>query len=98
MAAASAICEAIRRRVLLQFEYNGQLRVVAPYCHGVSMPGNEVFRAVQVRGGSSTGMGVGKLWQVDKMVNPRVLDEPFTPDDPKYNPNDSAMKQICCRI
>jgi hypothetical protein len=28
----------------------------------------------------------------------RVLDEAFTPDDPYYNPRDSAMIEIHCGI
>jgi hypothetical protein len=95
------ICEAIRRRVLLEFRYNDRLRVVAPYCHGVSTRGSDVLRAVQVRGESSSGsggLGFGKLWTVADMVGLRVLDESFTPDDPRYNPNDSAMTRIHCRV
>lgn len=93
------ICTAIHRRVLIAFEYHGRPRVVAPYCHGVSTRGTEVLRGVQVRGASSSGfLKTGKLWAVDEMVNPRITDEPFTPDDPQYNPSDTAMKEIHCRI
>jgi hypothetical protein len=93
------ICEALRRRALLEFRYDGRYRVVAPYCHGVSTRGVEVLRAIQIRGSSgSGGIGTGKLWTVCKMVSLRMLDETFTPDDPKYNPDDGAMKQIHCRI
>jgi hypothetical protein len=28
----------------------------------------------------------------------RVTDEPFVPNDPEYNPNDSAMVTIHCRV
>jgi hypothetical protein len=93
------ICEAIRKRRLLEFHYHGRLRVVAPYCHGVSTRDVEVLRAIQVRGSSSSGgLGFGKLWAVGEMTDLRLLDEAFTPDDPRYNPNDSAMKQIHCCV
>ncbi|HEY6640850.1 hypothetical protein [Povalibacter sp.] len=93
------ICDAIRNRNLLQFEYHGLRRIVAPYCHGVSARGSEVLRAVQVRGSSkSGGLGFGKLWTVDAMKNATVLDETFGADDPDYNPDDSAMKSIHCRV
>lgn len=96
---AALICEAIRRRVLLEFHYHGKLRVVAPYCHGVSTRGGDILRAVQVRGASASGgFGFGKLWTVADIANPRLLDEPFVPDDPNYAPNDTAMKHIHCRI
>lgn len=95
----NVICEAIRRRMLLEFRYHGRLRIVAPYCHGISARDVEVLRAIQVRGSSgSGGFGLGKLWAVGEMIEPRLLDEPFTPNDPLYNPDDSAMKRIHCRV
>jgi len=93
------ICEAIRNRALLEFKYQGRLRVVAPYCHGVSTRNVEVLRGIQVGGfSSSRGYGFGKLWVVAEMDRPRVLAQTFVPDDPRYNPEDSAMIQIHCRV
>lgn len=95
----SMICEAIRRRALLRFSYHGYARVVAPYCHGISTRNSEVLRAVQVRGESSSGgLGFGKLWTVAEMRDLEMADETFVANDPNYNPDDSAMKRICCRI
>jgi hypothetical protein len=92
------VCAAIRSRRLLAFEYDGLRRVVAPYCHGLSQ-GGEVLRAVQVRGESrSKGYGFGKLWVVARMRNVQVMDETFTAGDRGYNPNDSAMTTIHCRV
>jgi hypothetical protein len=99
MRRTSFICQAIAKRALLQFHYHDRLRVVAPYCHGVSTRGVEVLRAIQVRGESgSSGFGFGKLWTVAEMVDPRILEETFAADDPNYNPNDSGMKSIHCRV
>ena len=99
MRTASIICEAIAKRALLQFRYHDRLRVVAPYCHGVSTRDVEVLRAIQVRGESgSGGFGFGKLWSVAEIVAPRILAESFVADDPHYNPDDSGMKSIHCRV
>jgi hypothetical protein len=93
------ICEAIRARSLLEFVYHGRKRVVAPYCCGVSTRGGDVLRAIQVRGESSPkGLGFGKLWTVEKMEGLRMLPERFEAEDPNYNPNDSAMTKIYCKI
>jgi hypothetical protein len=93
------LCEAIRARSLLAFEYEGLARVVAPYCHGTNRRGVEVLRAVQLRGATrSGGLGFGKLWIASKMVHVRVLEETFSRDDPDYNPDDSAMLRIHCRV
>jgi hypothetical protein len=90
------ICDAIQKRCRLEFEYDGVLRVVEPYCHGVTSRGNESLRAIQV-GGDGGRLGFGKLWTIAKMKNVRLA-APFAPGDPNYNPNDSAMSQIHCRI
>lgn len=93
------ICAAIREHSLLAFEYHGRQRVVAPYCHGTSTRGIETLRAVQVRGSSrSGGFGFGKLWTVADMVDVHLLHERFVPDDPQYNPDDSGMTRIHCRV
>ncbi|MGE0547456.1 MAG: hypothetical protein AB7O24_06975 [Kofleriaceae bacterium] len=97
--ALNLICEAIRTRSLLEFEYNGLLRIVAPYCHGYSSAGNEALRAIQVRGESkSRGIASGKLWKVAQIRGLRMLDEPFAADDPHYNPGDTAMVRIHCCV
>lgn len=96
---ATQICAAIQGRLLLAFDYNGLNRIVAPYCYGVSMRDVEVLRAIQLRGSSrSGGFGFGKLWALKYMSNVMVTDESFVPDDPEYDPEDSAMKTVICRI
>jgi hypothetical protein len=93
------ISEAIRRRALLEFRYDDHLRVVAPYCLGLSTRDLDSLRAVQVRGSSSSNaLGFGKLWTVSKMRDLRMLEEAFIPSDPNYNPEDKGMKKIYCRI
>jgi hypothetical protein len=38
------------------------------------------------------------MWTIEKMTDVRVSDRTFVPDDPNYNPDDSAMAVIHCRI
>lgn len=91
------ICTAIRTQHLIEFDYHGQYRLVAPYCHGTSNRGKEVLRGVQIAGATGT-LGFGKLWLVEKMSQLRLTDSAFSPNDPDYNPDDSAMIQIHCRV
>jgi hypothetical protein len=96
---SSLICDAISRRSLLEFDYDGLHRIVQPYCHGTSGTGRESLRAIQI-GGESRGklIASGKLWTVAKMVGVKVSDQTFVPNDPHYNPGDSAMAAIHCRV
>lgn len=96
---ASPICDAIRQRRVIEFDYHGRHRIAEPYCHGTSARGVEVVRAVQIGGSSqSGGFGFGKLWIVAEMRNACVGDATFVPNDPQYNANDSAMRSIHCRV
>lgn len=96
---ATTLCTAIQERRLLHFNYNGRQRIVAPYCYGISIRDSEVQRAIQVGGDSSSGgFRFGKLWTVKEMQDVRLADQTFAPNDPNYNPDDTAMKRIICRI
>jgi hypothetical protein len=93
------VCAAIRTLSVLEFEYRGLHRVVAPYCHGTSTRGAEVLRAVQLGGDSrAAGLGFGKLWLLSEMKAVRMTGDRFVPDDPDYNPDDSAFARIHCRV
>jgi hypothetical protein len=93
------ICQAIRQLRKLIFHYNGLQRVVAPYCYGISTRDTEVLRGVQIGGASNShGYGFGKLWSVSEMTELQLSTEHFEPNDPLYNPNDSAMKRVICRV
>jgi hypothetical protein len=93
----SLVCVAIRERRVLEFVYDGKPRVVEPYCHGVTAKGADSLRAVQT-GGQGSGFGFGKMWTIAKMTNVRLTDRGFVPDDPNYNPDDSALVRIHCRV
>jgi hypothetical protein len=93
------LCEAIATRRLLAFTYEGLARVVAPYCHGFTRAGDEVLRGIQVRGASRSGHFIsGKLWTVSKMRLVRTVDEGYQANDPSYEPNDSMMARVHCRV
>jgi hypothetical protein len=45
----AAICAAIKKKAVIQFNYKGSLRIVEPQCHGTSTAGNEVLRGFQTK-------------------------------------------------
>jgi hypothetical protein len=84
--------------MLLAFDYDGRPRIVAPYAHGFKR-GAEVLRAIQVGGSSRSGtFDFGKMWTVSRMKTMRLTGASFVADDPRYNPDDSGMDSIHCRI
>ena len=87
------ICKAIKKRQLIQFEYNGKLRTAEPQCYGMGTKGKELLRAYQVN-----DPRVEKLFDLSKITNLVVLDEPFEAAGPNYKKRDSAMKKIFCEL
>ena len=93
------ICSAIKTKRIITFYYDGGLRRIEPYCHGVTKKGNEVLRAFQISGYSRSGSPIGwKLFSVSKISNLKILDETFHSIRRDYNPNDSVMSRIFCRV
>ncbi|NJE47334.1 hypothetical protein E3E35_07965 [Thermococcus sp. GR7] len=93
------ICSAIRSRRIIKFYYKGGIRIVEPFCYGVSTAGNEVLRAYQIGGYSESGKPVGwKLFRISEISGLTVTDEHFEGNRPGYNPRDKAMVRIYCHV
>jgi len=94
----TAICDAIRLRVLVEFRYDGMSRIAEPHCFGLSSQGNRILRAYQTAGGSAVSGQLGwKLFDESKIVGIRLTDTRFDPR-PDYNPADKGMTTILCRL
>ena len=89
------ICEAISSKNLIQFTYSGSARVVEPHLFGIGKKGVATLSAWQ-RGGAS-----GEGWRgfhINKISAFELLDEHFEEVRPGYNPLDTTMTRIICRI
>lgn len=89
------ICNAIKSKQRLQFEYNNKTRVVEPQCYGVGAKGNELLRGYEVEGSIEK---TNKLYDLAKVNFLRLLDKNFTSPGPAYQKGDSAMKTIYCEL
>jgi hypothetical protein len=85
------IIEAIKSRRLIEFSYDGGVRTVEPHCYGQSRKGNDVVRAFQVGGYSSSGKMGWKLYDLSKVYSLTLLDEVFDGPRTGYTKGDSEM-------
>ena len=101
------ISNSVRNKNLVTIYYNGEdnggkgLRVIEPFCYGVSKAGNAVIRAWEREGASFTAqkgeqpLPGWRLFRFDRIgsysVDPR---ETFNEPRPLYNPRDKGMKNI----
>ena len=94
----SVLCDAIKRRYVIQFSHNGGSRGGEPYCHGVSTARNEVLRGFQISGYSRSGfVPAWKLFRVSKIQHLKIKNENFTVRS-RYRKNDSDMITIYCQV
>ena len=96
----TVICDAIRDKYLLQFNYHEKLRIVEPYCYGVSTAGHEVLRAFQTEGGThSSFLPSWRMFLVEEIEDLQKLPDQFPGFAPGYNPNgDDSMSTIFCQV
>jgi predicted DNA-binding transcriptional regulator YafY len=101
------ISNSVRNKNLVTIYYDGEdnggkgLRVIEPFCFGISKAGNTVIRAWEREGASFTAqkgeqpLPGWRLFRVDRIgsynVDPR---DTFNEPRPQYNPNDKGMKSI----
>jgi hypothetical protein len=93
------ICDAIRARRLLRFVYDGYERVVEPHLYGLNSAGHEALSAYLVRGWSGSEAAPGwRTYLIPEMQGTAALAEGFAGVREGYNPNDSRMTQVYCRL
>ncbi len=92
------LCRAITDKHLVQFKYDGRLRVVEPFCCGISTAGNYVLRGFQIRGSDKTKPLCWRLYELAEISQMSVTQHGFKRKREDYNPEDSAMTKVFCRI
>lgn len=89
------IISAIRKKSVLEFSYNGRVRIVEPQTYGLSTAGREVLRAYErQRANGRNRRGMAKLFDMKKIFNLRATGENFAEALPSHNPDDRAMAEI----
>lgn len=91
------IIEAIENQNIIEFSYDGELRIVEPHCYGKTTAGNEGLRAYQIDGFSSSGKMGWKMYDLGKADDIEVSNDTFnTRSD--YKPGDKGMSKIYAEI
>lgn len=91
------IIEAIENQNIIEFYYEGELRVVQPYCYGISKADNDVLRAFQVDGYSSSNKMWWRMYTLSKMEQIKIGNNSFVPRN-DYKRGDKDMVKIYIEI
>lgn len=93
------ICNAIKNKKLLEFNYDGCYRLIEPHTFGVSSKGKDTLAAYQIDGTSLHGeVPDWKQFTISKIVDMIVLTKTFEKPRPGYKRGDSRMNSIYCEI
>lgn len=93
------ICDAIKKRKLLEFYYSGYHRVAEPFTFGINTKDNEVLSAFQVEGGSESGnRPMWRLFDLEKIENLQISNESFDGNRNGYRKGDTRMVRIYCEM
>ena len=99
MCNGEVICEAIRGKNLLRFNYQGNDRIVEPHLLGQDRSGNEILSAYLVGGFSRSADS--RRWRryfVKQMRSLTKLEEQFDHPRAGYNSSDPSVVIIRCRV
>src|SRR6266568_446145 len=93
----TTICQAIAMQLLVHFWYDGLPRTVEPHLHGTSTVGKSLLRGYQVAGFSRHADRGWRLFEVAKMAQIVILDEPFV-IRADYRRRDKAFRTVHCSV
>ena len=93
------VCNAIAKKKLLSFGYEGFERVVEPHLCGQNVAGHDLLLAWVIRGHSKSDPRPGwRNYLLTEMRNVRVLEDTFDRARPGFKPHDSRIITIHCRL
>jgi len=87
--------QAIRERRNITFLYSGDMRKVEPHLLGITLKNVLTLSGWQTEGPRGDGW---RGYHVNKISDLKILDENFHNVRPGYNPHDSTMAKIICRV
>ena len=93
------IVNAINNMDILSFTYKGNPRVVEPHAYGIGSDGNDLLRAYQTGGYSSSwNLPEWRLFEVNEVYNLSSTGDKFNGARPGYHGDDQAMDHIYAQL
>lgn len=96
----TTICDAIRDGEIIEFDYEGAIRIVEPFIYGTDINGVGLLRGYQI-GGFNKANDNSYTWdtfEVEKMSTVKFIGKKFDDKRAGYDPNDPSFKSIFCKF
>ena len=91
------ICQAIKEKRLLELQYEGQSRRVAPHVYGIDAAGEELLNCYEVWGGTD---GEPEGWlsvRLEKVSQLKLTSKRFAPR-PEHQRRDGDIARVFCQV
>lgn len=95
MTIQSVICEAIAKKQVVQFFYDGSLRTCEPHACGINTQEHLAVLCWQRSGGSATGW---RLFLASNISALAITGETFARAREGYDPHVRQIPQVLCRV
>ncbi len=92
------ITDAIRRRIVLSFVYDGHTRHVEPHCLGTGKTDNHLLRGFQIGGQSNSRLPAWKLFDMSKAEQVELTEVGFVQAREGFKQGDRAMTAIIAEL
>jgi predicted DNA-binding transcriptional regulator YafY len=89
------ICSAIKNKQVISFYYKNRQRFVEPHLLGCNQTNELRLSAWQLQGGTQEGW---RDFHISKISSLAITDKNFVSSRQGYNPNDSTILRIECRL
>lgn len=96
----TTICDAIRDGEIIEFEYEGMIRIVEPFVYGTDSTGAPILRGYQI-GGFNTENDNSYTWdtyKVDLMGTVKFIGKKFEEHRAGFDSDDETFTSIFCRF
>lgn len=96
----TTLCDAIRDGEIIEFDYEGMVRIVEPFIYGKNSQGVDCLKAFQM-GGFNTTKDSSYVWdtyEVEKMGSVKFVGKKFEDLRAGYNPEDPEFDSVYCKF
>ena len=96
----TTLCDAIRDGEIIEFEYDGMVRIVEPFLYGKNNHGKDCLKAYQI-GGFNTSKDQSYVWdtyEVEEMGTVKFIGKKFEDLRAGYNPDDPEFDTLYCKF
>jgi hypothetical protein len=91
------ICQAIREKRLLELQYEGHARRVAPHIYGIDSTGDELLTCYQVWGAEDGEPAGWRFFRLADISDLTLTSKRFAPR-PEHQRDEAAIARVYCRV